>query len=280
MFALFSLAAAGFLDVCFKRYSCKTRSRGVYLAVTGAVWTFLQFNYYWFKDFDLTTGSATIGYGVSAGICLALANLVFIESLRNLNVSLGSTIYRLNTVGVVILSVFILGETVGTARALGVVLAVMAVWMLYERPEEETIQEEIVFFVLMAIFASGLRATFSVVAKAGINAGADADMALLIYAISWIPIGLIYAKWWEGNLTLTSATIAYGIVTGMVLCLVANFLIAAMKLGDASIVVPIANLSFVVALFISGVLGMERFTVRKSQAVILAGIAIYLLSQA
>ena len=49
--------------------------------------------------------------------------------------------------------------------------------------------------------------------------------------------------------------------------------------GDVSIVVPIANLSFVVALILSAAMGMELFTRRKAEAMVLAGVAIYLLAQ-
>ena len=279
-FALLSLAAAGVLDVCFKRYSSKSRSRGVYLAICGATWAFLQMSYYWFKDIGLAVDAATLGYGASAGVCLALANLVFIESLSRLNVSLGSTIYRLNTVGVVILSVMVLGEAIGTFKGLGVIIAVVAVWMLYERPKGELIEGEVIFFLWMAVLASGLRAAFGVVAKAGLGAGADAETALLIYAISWIPAGLIYAAWRESDVRLTGPSIAYGIVTGLVLCLVANFLIAALELGEASIVIPIANLSFIVALMLSAALNMENLTWRKCQAVGLASVAIFFLAKA
>ena len=47
---------------------------------------------------------ATVGYGLIAGPVLALANILLIESLAHLDVSLGSTIYSLNTIGFVVLS--------------------------------------------------------------------------------------------------------------------------------------------------------------------------------
>jgi len=45
------------------------------------------------------------------------------------------------------------------------------------------------------------------------------------------------------------------------------------------VVVPIANLSFVIALGISLVLGMERLNVRKSIALAFASVSIILLAQ-
>ena len=110
--ALLSLAAAGILDVIFKRYSQKSRSRGIYVAICGVVWAVLQLSYYSTYDINISFDVNTIWFGTVAGVVLAIANITFIESLSHLNVSLGSTIYRLNTVGVVLISVLFLGETV------------------------------------------------------------------------------------------------------------------------------------------------------------------------
>jgi uncharacterized membrane protein len=61
--------------------------------------------------------------------------------------------------------------------------------------------------------------------------------------------------------------------------LIVSTLFAALERGDASVVVPIANLSFVVALGISIVLGMERLSARKCTAIALACVSITLLTQ-
>ena len=277
--ALLSLAAAGVLDVSFKRYSRKARSRGTYLAICGAVWGVLQLGYYFAYDIGTSFDANTIWFGTSAGLCLAMANLTFIESLGHLNVSVGSTIYRLNTVGVVILSVLLLGEPIGIFKVLGLLVAIVAVWMLYDSPVGKEVYEKVTVFLWLAILASALRAVFGVVAKAGLNAGVNAETVLLIYAVSWIPAGLIYGILRERDIKLSRENIAYGTASGIILCLVANFIIGAMKLGDVSTVVPIANMSFIVALVISVILGMEKLTWRKSQAVFLAGVAIYFFAQ-
>ena len=44
-FALISLAAAGCLDVTFKKFSLKERSRGMFVFGCGVVWLFLQLCY-------------------------------------------------------------------------------------------------------------------------------------------------------------------------------------------------------------------------------------------
>ena len=277
-FALLSLFFAGILDVCFKLYARISDYRGMYLAICGAAWTTVQLVFYFLQDIELSIDLVTLMFGITAGLCLALANLSFVESLTHLNISLGSTIYRLNTVGVVIFALIFLGEPIGVMKILGVVSAVVAVWMLYQPPVGKKNQGEITIFLWMAIMASAMRAAFGVMAKAAIVAGANQPTLLLFYAILWVPVGLVYANWRENNLRPSRESIAYGIVTGIILCLVANFLIAALRIGDASTMVPIANLSFTVTLLISTVIGLEKLTWRKIQAVTLAGVAIYFLA--
>ena len=278
-FALLSLLSAGCLDVSFKQYSRRARSRGIYLALCGVTWTALQIAYFVSQNTALVFDAVTLSYSTVAGIILALANLVLIESLTRLNVSLGSTIYRLNTVAVVVLSLVILAEPMSAWKAFGVITAVAAVWMLYDRKADQKLQGGFALFIWMAVMASTLRAIFAIVAKLGLVAGAHTDTALLIYAMSWIPAGLIYAIWREDNVRLTAPKIAYGAISGILLCMTANFLISAIARGDVSTVVPIANLSFVVALILSAAMGMELFTRRKAEAMVLAGVAIYLLAQ-
>ena len=278
-FALLSLFSAGCLDVSFKRYSRKARSRGIYLAICGVTWTALQITYFYSQNVALIFDFVTLIYGLAAGIILALANLLLIESLTALNLSMGSTIYRLNTVAVVFLSLIILAEPMNALKSLGVIMAIAAVWMLHERADYQTLQSGLGVFIWIAIIASALRGIFAIIAKLGMAAGAHSDTALLIYAISWILAGLIYAIWREDNIRVTTPKIAYGVISGTLLCMTANFIIFAIARGDVSTVVPIANLSFVVALCLSAAFGMELFTRRKAGALVSATAAIYLLAQ-
>ena len=278
-FALLSFFSAGCLDVSFKRYSRKARSRGIYLAICGVTWTALQITYFCSQNVALIFDFVTLIYGLAAGIILALANLLLIESLTALNLSVGSTIYRLNTVAVVFLSLIILAEPMSALKSLGVIMAIAAVWMLHERAAYQTLQSGLGFFIWIAIIASALRGIFAIIAKLGMAAGAHSDTALLIYAISWIPTGLIYAIWREDNIRVTTPKIAYGVISGTLLCMTANFIILAIARGDVSTVVPIANLSFVVALCLSAAFGMELFTRRKAGTLVSATAAIFLLAR-
>ena len=278
IFALLSLCFAGVNDVVFKRYAVKDRSRGAVVFGIGVVWALLQAFTLWGKDVALQTDVTTMGYGLVAGAILALSNLLLIEGLAHIEVSLGAMIYRLNTIGVVLLSVLLLQEELGILQLTGIGCGIVAVLLLAHRPEKATGNQIQGWFIWLVVVASILRAIYAVVSKAGLNQGADADTMLLIAACCWIVGGYSYARLREGRFRITPKKAVYSLISGVLVYLIVYFLIAAMMRGQASVVIPIANLSFVAALMISVAMGMERLSIKKLAAVTCAVASIWLLS--
>jgi drug/metabolite transporter (DMT)-like permease len=282
-FALLSLVFAGGIDVLFKRYARKIRSRGVFLFVTGLVWSALQLIYFAYRGGTLSHDGATLLFGLAAGISVSLANLLLLESLSHLDVSQGSTIYRLNTIGVVILSAILLGEGLGPYKATGVCFGIASVLLLYRESARTTISAaniQLTLYIWIAVAASLFRALYGVITKAGLAQGGDAMSMIIISALCWMISGAGYAKFRESRVRLTWPKLAYATCAGVLVFLVVNTLVEAISYGEVSIVVPIANLSFVVALLISAVLRMETVTKYKVSAMGLAMVAIVLLSHA
>ena len=279
IFALSSLAFAGLLDVIFKRFARKERSRGMYVLGIGIVWGGVQLLVLTVQDQPLVIDAQTLGFGLAAGLMVTLSNLLLIESLTHLDVSIGSTIYRLNTVGVVVLSFVFLAETLGTFKLLGIGFSIVAVLLLFQHPRTGHDARLLSLFFWVAILASALRAGFGVTSKAGLVHGADAASMLFIAAVCWILGGFLYAWLRERRVRVTRDKLVYAGLSGVVVFLVANSLLLALQYGEASVVAPIANLSFVVALAVSVMMGMERITLRKSGAVTCAGVSIALLAQ-
>ncbi|MDX1434570.1 MAG: EamA/RhaT family transporter [Gammaproteobacteria bacterium] len=279
-FALLSLVFAGIIDVLYRGYSRVPRSRGLFLLGMGLVWAVLQLVAVEVRAEHLAGDAATLGFGVAAGIMLTLSNLLLIESFTHLDVSLGSTIYRLNTVGVVVLSVVFLGEPLGALKLLGIACGIGAAVALYERSGGGPTGRVLALFFAIAVAASLMRASFNVTSKAGLSAGGSATTMMLIAAICWVLGGGVYAVLRERALLGVNRTVVlYAGISGLVVFMVANSLILALSYGEASVVAPIANLSFVVALAISVAIGMEAMTWRKALAVALAACSIVILSR-
>lgn len=280
-FALLSLACAGVTDVVFKCYSAADRSRGLYVLGIGVAWTLLQSAIVAATGHGLRLDAQTLGFGLAAGLLVALSNTLLIESLTHIDVGLGSTIYRLNTIGVVVLAVVLLDEPLTAIKLAGVLLGVAAIVLLFERrhAHAEARATFRIFFV-MVVLASLLRACFGVLSREAALSGVDLQAMLLVNAPVWILVGALYA-WRRGErIHVNAATLKYAAASGALICGVANFLMLAVARGEASIVVPIANMSFLVALLISAALGMERLTGRKMVAVGLAVAAIVVLAGA
>ena len=278
-FALVSLAAAGCLDVTFRRFSLKERSRGMYVFGCGFVWLVLQLIYFTITDAPIRLDEVTILYGLLTGALLVSANILLIESLTGLDVSLGSMIYRLNTIGVVVMSFMLLAEDVGFIKVLGIGIGVAAILILYKRADDgDAVPIPILFFV-MAVAASAFRAIYGVASKVALEQGAAAEGLLVIAAISWIVGGFAYAAFREKRVRITGKKAAYAVVSGTLAFTVVNALIEALKNGEASVVVPIANLSFAVAMLLSVFLGMEQLSSRKYIAIGFAALSVFLMAQ-
>lgn len=280
LFALLSLISAGINDVVFKKYSQKDRSRGVYIFGIGIIWTCLQFATFKLRGIPFVYTGIDIGFGLSAGIFLTLSNIFLIESFTHLEVGLGSTLYRLNTIGVVILSFLFLHEPLGTGKVLGICFGIIAVIFLYEKKQNSYQALNGTLFFVIAILASLFRAMYGVITKAGLMNGADPQSILLIISPCWILGGIAYALLREKRFKITKKKLLYSILSGGFVFLIVNFLMLAITYGQASIVIPIANMSFIVALSLSIGMRMERLTRMKGIAIILAGISILLLSNA
>lgn len=276
VFALASMAFAGLNDVVFKRYAIKVRSRGMYVLGVGLVWAALQAGYAWASGTPFRFDEVTVRYGLLAGMLLAGANLLLIEGLAHVNVSLGSTVYRLNTIAVVVLSVLLLGERLPLPKLGGVVLGVASVLLLY-RGGQGGGAGALKFFWLV-VLAALLRAGYGVLSKLGLLAAADLNTLILLAALCWVVGGAVYAHFVEGRLRITGKKVRYSLLSGLLVFCIVNALILGLQREQASIVVPLANMSFIIALVISVLSGAERLDLRKLAAMGLAAASIVLLS--
>lgn len=281
IYALLSLLFAAAHDVVFKRYAAKDRSRGTYVFGIGLIWFILQVPTAIAQGIELPLAAVTLGFGLVAGLFVTTSNLLLLESLTHIDASLGSTIYRLNTLGVVVLAMLFLDEPLGVFKGLGILAGVVSVFLLYQRDVNcKTTQRTFLLYFSLAVAASLFRALYGVTSKAGLLNGADLQSMLIIGALSWVVGGAGYAVLREKRLRVTRVKAMYSLLSGVLVFLIVNFLLLAIEHGQASTVIPIANMSFILAFVLSVALGMEHFTPRKLTAVVVAVCSIVLLSLA
>lgn len=279
LYALLSLAFAAVNDVVFKSYAAKNRSRGAYVFGIGLVWFSLQLSTVFAHGIEFPPATVTLGCGLVAGLFLTASNLLLLESLSQIEASLGATIYRLNTVAVVVLAVLFLDESMGVYKGLGIAAGLLAVFLLYRRDDQcRTAQRTFLLYFFLAVAASFFRALYGVTSKAGLLKGADLQLMLILGALSWVAGGAGYAIFREKRLRMTRKKAIYSILSGVLVFLIVNCLLLAIEQGQASTVIPIANMSFFFALLLSATLKMEELTSRKLAAVVAAACSILLLS--
>ena len=280
-FALLSLLFAGINDVTFKYYSRKKRSKGMYVFGIGIVWTVLQAITFRIQGTTLLIDQNTLLFGLVSGGFLTISNILLIESLTYIDVSFGSTIYRLNTIGVIALSTLFLREPLTLLKSLGIICGIIGVSLLYHKQHNNN-SNNTTFTIsfAIAVIASLARAAYGVTAKAGISQNADQNTMLILFSLSWIIGGVCYAKLREKRFRLTTKKVLYSLLSGTLVYFIVNFLMLAIKHGEASIAIPVANSSFVIALFLSMALKIEALTPRKLCAIGCAVVSVILLSQA
>jgi len=278
-FALLCLLLTGCNDVLFKRYSIGGHSRGMLIFGVGLIWTLAQWSLAQIQDTPIEFNNATLIFGLMAGAFVTLSNLLLLESLRHIEVSLGATIYRLNTIGVILLSFVLMNEPFNWTKGFGILFGLIGVLLLYQGQGPSSFQKQLRLFVGFAIIASFLRAAYGVSTKMGLLEGGNRNTMLLIISSSWIVGGAVYAFLHEKRFRVTWEKVRFIILSSFLAVGIANFLMLAVQHGDASTVIPIANMSFVIALVISVCLKMETLTAKKMSAMAFAIVSILLLAQ-
>jgi drug/metabolite transporter (DMT)-like permease len=277
-FALLSLVCAGLTDVVFKRYARLELSRGAFVLGMGLTWSAIQASILLLSDASFRVDLQAVQFGLAAGLLVAVSNTLLIEGLRHVDIGIGSTIYRLNTVAVVAMAALFLGEALTPLKLTGIGLGVGAILLLLDRKPAGSGTGRAVSFVGLLIVASLLRACFGILSKVAALHHVHLGAMLFVNAQVWIAVGAAYSVFRPSPVAAAAATVRYAILSGALICGVANFLMLAVERGQASVVVPIANMSFVVALLFSAALGMERLTGRKLLAVAMAAGAIVALA--
>jgi drug/metabolite transporter (DMT)-like permease len=279
-YALLSLVCAGVLDVVFGRYSSSRPVTGAYLVATGLCVMLGQGGVLVAARIPFAWDPRAIAWGLAAGAIALCANALLIESLARLQVSLGSTIYRLNTIAVVVFAVIFLDEALTPIKIAGVLFGVLGVVLLYHRGGRSGDDRLLLAGIGVAIAASLLRAVFGIVSKIGLSGGMDPFLLMFYIGAGWTLAALVYQAVRRTRRATMRSVLPYALLSGTLICLVVSFLVLGLRAGEASVVIPIANMSFIVALLVAAGLGMERITPRKVLAVASAALAITLLTRA
>ncbi|MBR2356974.1 MAG: EamA family transporter [Lentisphaeria bacterium] len=268
-------------DLLFKFFAGKNRGNGFFVSVVGVVWLVVAL-------IPALLGQApadwraTIIWGCISGFFSLAGNIMMLDAMRSLDVGVCSTIYRLNLVPVTVGAALILNENITPIQYAGIAAACLAILAFIPRNQSE-VKRKLGWAFIVMIIASLLRSGMGLSYRYGFLHGASEKYVVVINSLFWIFGGVLYAFWRERHLMPYNKQdwknlfflggLSGALVTGIVITMALM-----LKLGNASVVLPIAQMSFLV----TGALGIwlfkERLTVSKAMAFILGVAAVLLLS--
>ncbi len=280
IFTLCCLACSAVNDLVFKFFARKERSRGMFVMYVGIISTLLLL---FLPDKMGDNWRITLLCGVIGGLVSAAGNILLIESMSSLSAGICSTVYRLNLALVVPFSVLIFGEELGVKQYLGVAFALAAILAFLPGSTgsgaKGTEKKAAVLPWVMIITAAVFRAGLGLFYKYGFTQGASPNGVSLLTVSLWIVSGLVYGVWRErGFKWFDTKMIRYGILSGFLVAGIIFFMAQALKFKDAnaSVVLPVAQMSFLATFVLSAIFLKEKVTLWKICA-LLCGVAALLL---
>ena len=270
IFALSCCLCTAVNDLVFRLYARKSRSRGAYVLIIGLVWT-LAFSL--FLKLDFACWRTTLLWGIISGLFSVAANILLIEGMSHNDVGICSTIYRLNLIFVAFGAFIMLGETVTFMKLLGISFAIAAILMFFlDTPHGGHTNKAKLGFYLVGI-AALLRAGMGLSYKYAFMEGADRNSLLVINGILWIIGGAVYTIYREKHLgeKFGKKSWRYGAVSGLLICGIVLFMALALQHGDAAVVLPLAQMSFIATCGLGILFLKEKLSPKKALGII-AGI--------
>ena len=270
-FALLSLVFAAVNDVVFKLYARNIRSRGLYAAIVGIVWTVV------FAGAALTSSErgeifagVTVYWGIVSGTFSITANILLLESMARLEAGVCATVYRLNLAFAAILAFIFLGETVTNGKLLGLGFAILAIacfaWHCRSAEDREKKGAVLSYgFLGLIILASLLRAGMGVSYKYALSSGAEQHGMLAFNGVMWIVLGGAYFLFRERSIPRSDnrKSWLYGMASGVLVCGIVFFMALALTHGEASVVLPVSQMSFIGTALLGRMLLGERIPLIK-----------------
>ena len=278
-YALGALLLYGLADYVYKRG-----------AAAGALpHQFLMVQTWFFSSLALVYGlvSGTLAWhagalwGAVAGVLVVVGYYNFAWSLRHGSVSTHATIFRLSFAVTVALAILLLDEPLTAVKLAGLALALAAVWLLLGAPDPgnrraDPVSRESLLRVLIATVAVGV-ASFTY--KLGLLAGAVPIALVVAQGAVAVTLSTGFAARLDRGVRPSRAAWRHAPIAAVLLVVAFIFLAKGLQGGEASVIVPIAQMGFVVTALLGFVLLREPFTPRKGAGLVAALVALASLAR-
>ncbi len=204
-------------------------------------------------------------WGGLAGVFILVGFYNFAHSLRTGSVGINAPVFRLSFVITAALAVVLLGEPLTPHKVAGIALALAAAWLLLgvrasgdaagRRENRASLVR-----VLVATVAVGVGNIFH---KLGLEAGATPAALLVAQAVVVVVLGTAFVAYLDGRVRPSAAVLRHAPRAAVVLAFAFALMVGGMARGEASVVVPVAQMGFVVTALFGALFLREPFTARK-----------------
>jgi drug/metabolite transporter (DMT)-like permease len=204
-------------------------------------------------------------WGSLAGAFIFIGFYYFIRSLAAGSVSTNASIFRLNFIVTAFLAIALLGEPLTPSKVIGLGLALLATWLLVgagataDRAACDARRSHAE--VAVATLAFGASNFFHTV---GLRHGAVPETLAVAQAALFMPLATAVVYFADRKLLPLPMTFKYPAAAAIVLLGATIFLLRSVAGGQASVLVPIAQMGFIVAALLGIFVLRERVTVRKA----------------
>jgi uncharacterized membrane protein len=201
-------------------------------------------------------------WGALAGLFLFVAMYNFAGSLRGGAVSTIAPIFRLNFTLTVALAILLLGETLTVVKATALAGALIAVWLLLAEPGKTRgqLNAGALTRVLVATVAMAFTNFFY---KVGLQHGALPETMVAAQAWVFSSIATLFGFLSERRFRFTPGAWRFSTLAALALAGAFVALMHGLAIGPASVLVPVAQMSFVFTALIGAAAYDESLNMRK-----------------
>ena len=263
------MVCLGLADVVYKRGGAAGVAAHHFL--TAQAWCFTPS----ILLYGLATGTlearAYVLWGCAAGLFVFIAQINFVRALQTGSASLVAPIFRLSFTVTTALAVVVLAEPLTAWKLAGLGTAFAAVWLLLGgdagTARGEGGRGATLARVLTAMAAMGV-ANF--LYKLGAASGGVPAAFIAGQAAIFLPLAAAYTWGRDRSLRLPAAAWAHGATTAGLFLLALIMLFESLARGEASVMVPVSQMGFVVTAAYGVLFLREPFTARKGGGLLLA----------
>jgi uncharacterized membrane protein len=219
-------------------------------------------------------------WGSLAGVFAFIGFYNFIRSLVGGSVSTNAAIFRLNFIVTASLAIVFLGEPLTATKVVGLVLALSATWLLLGADKAAAQTADVgkrrsLVQVLVATLAFGAATFFHAV---GLRQGASPETLVAAQATLFTPLAMAFSYIVEGTIRPPRATWRYAASVAVLLLIGFLLLLRGLLQGQASVLVPIAQMGFMLTAALGIIFLKERFDARKAAGLAAAFMALAVLA--